>query len=77
MLVEVRSEIMKQECKVDILTLALVNFHDKLILGWNWMKQIVGMKNLEESMSDLKKNWLWERKHFEILVSETSMKWTN
>ena len=26
------------------------------------MKQIVGMKNLEESKSDLKKNWLWERK---------------
>ena len=78
-LAEVRSEIMKQACKVvSLLTLALVNFNDKLILsGWNWMKQIVGMKNLKESMFDLKKNWLWERKHFEILVSETSMKRTN
>ena len=43
-------KILKQDCKVDSLTLAFVNFNDKLILtGWNWIVQIVGMKNPDES----------------------------
>ena len=35
------------------------------------------MKNLEESKSDFKKNWLNKKEHFEALASEISMKWTN
>ena len=37
----------------------------------------VGMKNAEESKPDNTKNWHYERKHFEILVSEISMKCKN
>ena len=75
---EAKSETMRKNVKWILSTLALVNFNDKLILsGWNWMMQFVGMKNIEESKSDQEKNWLWERKHFEIPVSETSVKWKN
>ena len=35
------------------------------------------IKNLEESKPDFAKNWLNEKKHFEILASEMSMKWKN
>ena len=33
------------------------------------------MKNPEESKADYMKKWHYERKHFEILVSEIFMKW--
>ena len=43
--------------------LAFVNFDDKLILTrWNWIVQIVGMKNPEESKPDYAKNWRCEEK---------------
>ena len=54
MLAEAKSEIMRQECKVDSLnTCAFVNFNDKLILsGWDWMMQIVGEQiRLQEELA--------------------------
>ena len=35
------------------------------------------MHNPEEGKGDVTKNWLNERKQFEILTSEVSMKWKN
>ena len=34
----------------------------------------MGMRNLEESRPGFMKNWLIEKKHFEKLASEISMK---
>ena len=42
-----------------------------------WTAQIVGVKNLEESRPDFTKNWRYEKKHFQILVSEISTTWKN
>ena len=64
--------------KLILLTLPFVNFKDKLIrIIWKWTVSIVGMKNLEESRPDFTKNCFNEKKHFEILASEVSMKWKN
>ena len=51
-------------CQVSgLLTLALGNFSDKLILtGWIWILQIVGMKNPGEKKPDYTKNWRYEKK---------------
>ena len=32
------------------------------LTGWNWMVQMVGMKNPEESKHDHTKNWRYEKK---------------
>ena len=65
MFAEAKSEILKQECKVDSLNACI---HDKLILtGWNWTVQTVGVKNPEESKPHNTKNCRYEKKYFEIL----------
>ena len=52
-----------------------MNFKDKLIpIVWKSITYNMGMKNLEESRLNFTKNWLNEKKHFEILASEISMK---
>ena len=55
-----------------------MNFNHKLIpIVWKWIAWIVGIKNLEENRPELTKNWLNEKKRFEIFASEISMEWKN
>ena len=63
LLSQARSELTKQECKVDSLGTCIRELHrKKLILsGWNWIVHIADMKNPEESKFDYRKKWSRER----------------
>ena len=64
--------------KLILLMLPFVSFKDKLTpIVWKWTMQNMGMKNLEESRPGFTKTCLHEKKHFEKLASEVSMKWKN
>ena len=53
-----------------------MNFNHKLIpIVWKRTMEIMDMKNLEESRSGFTKSWRNEKKHFEKLILEVSMKW--
>ena len=75
---EAKSEILKQECKVDSLNTCIREFQrqahsHRLELDLH----IADMKNPEESKFDYRKNWLYDKQHFEILVSGLFMKLKN
>ena len=79
MLAEAKSEILKQECKVDTLNTCIGEFQRQAHSHRLELDSIncVGMKNLEETRPDFSNTWRSEKNHFETLVSEISMNWKN
>ena len=58
MLAEAKSEIIKQECKMYSLNTCIHVLQRQAHYQWLELDDAVGMKNLDESKSDWKKNWL-------------------
>ena len=75
MLAEAISEILKQECKVDSLDTCIRELQRQA--HSHRLEMDSANCGYAESPRDYTKNWHCERKHFEILVPEISMKWKN
>ena len=77
LLAEAKSEILKQECKVDTLNTCIREFQRQA--HSNRLEMDYVNYGYEESRGEQArtKNWRWKRKHFEILVSEASVIWKN
>ena len=73
MLAEAKAEILKQECKVDILNTCTPEFQRQ---AHSHLLELDGV-NCGYEESDFTKTWRSEKKHLEILISEISMKWKN
>ena len=59
-------------------TVLFVIFRDNSILiVWKSIVPTKATKNLEESRPDYTKNWRYEKKHIDILVSGLFMEWKN
>ena len=70
MLAEAKSEILKQECKVDSLNTCIRELQRQAHSHRLEMDSAnCGYEESEESKPDYTKNWRYEKKHFEILVS--------
>ena len=77
MLAEAKSEILKQECKVDSLLTCIRKFQGQAHFNRLEMDNVnCGYEECRRE-PDSTKNWLYEKKTFEILVSGQSMKWKN
>ena len=57
LLAEARSELMKQEYKVESLNTCISELQQQTLSGWTWRTPISNMQNLEESKFDNRKNW--------------------
>ena len=77
MLAEAKSDILKQELKWMLLTLAFVNFNDKHSHRLELDSANCRYEESRREQARLHEELAQREKHFEIPVSEISMKWKN